>query len=242
MKAKTVNDKVVKKKIQVEKTPLVLNTRERFLKNLTAVLRSPYTLLVLVILCLVLAILCLFSMYRLNEKLNVQVTEETEQTEQNNEYLEMMEKRLIEWGEEAEQNVLAVLSGSSDESLRAIRSLDINIMALLDAQRRRTLESFYKEDVLTAERREAAVAFAAGRYVTANILYREIAAAHPEDQEARFYQYYALFLINKMDRDNYRLIWNAMTLLERQGYTRKELTETLEFIANETETDGEPSP
>ena len=239
MKTKTVKDRIVKKKIQTEQIPNVLNTKKWNFKYFIAVLRSPYTLLVLIILCLVLTILCLFSVCRLNEKLDMQVTEEAEQ---NNEYLELMEKHLLEWGEAAKQNVLAALTGSSDESLRAIRSLDINIMALLDAQKRRTLDSFYREDILTAERKEAAAAFSAGRYVTANRLYREIAVAHPEDQEARFFQYYALFLINRMDQDNYRLIWNAMTLLERQGYSRRELTETLEFIANEIEIDGEPGP
>ncbi|MCL1812615.1 MAG: hypothetical protein FWG29_03745 [Treponema sp.] len=184
-------------------------------------------------------ILCLFSMCRLNKKLNVHITEEAERNALN---LTLMEKRFIEWGNRAEQNVLAALKESSEESLKAIRSLDVTIQDLLDAQKRRTLESFYREDVLTAGRKEAAAAFSAGRYVTANLLYREIAAAHQNDQEARFFQYYALFLNNKMDRDNYPIIKDAMILLEKQGYTRKELTETLKFIANEAEINEGVSP
>jgi hypothetical protein len=137
---------------------------------------------------------------------------------------------------------LRTIAGSSSETMQTIRILDGSYQDMLDAQRRRTLESYYNEGTLVEERRAAATAFAEGRYVTANRLYAAIAAAHKDDQEAMFYQHYSLFLINKMDRDNYGQIQNAMSILERQGYMRRELAETLQFIAEEAFMNRENMP
>ena len=230
MKEKTVKEKPKKER------PQILEYPKRFFGYCRAVLRSPYTQILLVFFCLAMISLCLFSVYRLYAKLDEHIKEEAERNAAN---LALMEVRLLERTEAAEQTLLAALADSSEETLQAIRRLNTTYQGLLDAQRRRTLESFYNEDILTAERREAAAAFTAGRYVTASRLYGEIAAGHPEDHEARFYQYYALFLNNRMDADNYRSIREAMNLLERQGYTRREITETLNFINAETGTDKE---
>ena len=230
-----IKDKVVKEKSQ-KKPPQILKYMKRLLACCCHVLRSPYTQVLLVFLCLAMISLCFFFMLRLSAMLDKRITEETERNAAN---LVLTERRLLNRTETAEKTLLAAVADSSEETLQLIRRLDTTYQGLLDAQKRRTLESFYNEDVLATERREAAVAFAAGRYVTASRIYGEIAAAHPEDHDARFFQYYALFLNNKMNRDNYRLIQDGMALLERQGYTRRELTETLNFINAETSTVGE---
>jgi hypothetical protein len=213
---------------------------EKYFYHVRAFLRSPYTLLVLVLFCIITPVFCLISMYRLYGNLDIGVNARIkEEAVRNAENLTLMENRILERTEHAEQTLTAAINDSTEETLKAISNYNMTYQSLLDAQRRRTLESFYKEDALTAEKRDAARAFAEGRYVTAAKLYGEIATAHPDDQEARFYQYYALFLNNKQDRNNYRIIRDAMNTLERQGYSRKELTETLDYIAAETETTGE---
>jgi len=237
MKEKSIKEQPQKGQPQ-EEQPQILELLRRFFSYCRAVLRSPYTHLLLVLLCLIMIWFCFFSMNRLYTKLNERIQEEAER---NAAHMVMMENRLLERTKTAEQTILAALADSSEETLHEIRRLNVTYQGLLDSQRRRTLESFYNEDVLAAERREAAAAFAAGRYVTASRLYGEIAAAHPEDHEARFYQYYALFLNNRMDRDNYRSIREALDLLERHGYTRREITETMNFIDTENVT-GEEQP
>ena len=191
---------------------------------------SPYTHTTLLLLCLGTSIICLVYFYRLYTKPEQQIIEETFPYI---EAMELLEKNIIEKIDATEDVLITAIVNSNDFTLFAIRTLDSRYQSLLEAQTRRTLDSFYREDVLVAERRDAAAAFTAGRYITASRLYRDIAAAHPDDQEVRFYQYYALFLSNRQDRDNYRQIEEAMTLLERQGYTRREITETLRFISEE---------
>jgi hypothetical protein len=157
---------------------------------------------------------------------------------------ELIETRALEQKELSTRHhdeTLAVISEESASLHNAVGDVSALVTRLnavysqlLEAQKRRTLEGLYEEDALSAQRREAAAAFSAGRYVTSSRLYGEIAAAHQDDQEARFFQYYALFLSNRQNRDNYRAIQDAFTLLERQGFTRREITEALAFIEEET--------
>jgi len=197
---------------------------------------------VLEILCLFAALTCLVSVYRLYTKLDGRIEEEAEKNAQQLSSLEnqlfVLGNNLTERSVSLEQNLLSAQNSSAGSIRQNILKLDRSYRDFLEAQKRKTLESLYAEDVLTAERKTAADAFSAGRYQTASKLYREIAIAHPEDPEARFYQYYALFLSNKQNMDNYHSIIEAMNTLERQGYSRKELTATLKFITEETETGG----
>jgi hypothetical protein len=154
--------------------------------------------------------------------------------------LVQMEKRTAERLETVEREITAeVLASALDTqdailgTRRQVSRLDATYGDLLEAQKRRTLEGLYVEDTLAEQRVEAGRAFESGRYMTASRLWGEIARAHQEDQEARFYQYYAFFLYNRQDRNNYRAIEEAFILLEKQGYTRQELVETLAFIAAE---------
>jgi len=214
-----------------ERSQWRLKTPGQFVKYCRIIICSSYTITGIAFISLIMTSLCFFFMHCLFKKLDERINEEAERNAQN---LAMIENHILSQTKETERKLLSALAVSSEETIRTINRLDATYQNLLEAQRRRTLENFYNEDTLAAERKEAAAAFTAGRYVTASRLYGEIAAAHPEDQEARFYRYYALFLNNRQDRGNYRQIREAFTLLERQGYVRRELTETLEFIAKET--------
>jgi hypothetical protein len=152
----------------------------------------------------------------------------------------LLAKHLEDRLAERERIIIAAIADSAIDTQEAIlgtraqvNRLDVTYGNLLEAQKRRSLEGLYAEDTLAAERREAVVAFIAGRYAAASRLYGVITDAHPNDQEARFFRFYALFLSNPQNRDNYRIIKEAFVLLERQGYTRKEMTDALNFIAAE---------
>ena len=84
-----------------------------------------------------------------------------------------------------------------------------------------------------AEGERARQLFQAGRYGEAESLYLKLSEAQPENLEARFYRYYALFLLNKEDRNRYRLIREGLLQLERSGYVRDEIGETLSYMAAE---------
>jgi hypothetical protein len=164
-----------------------------------------------------------------------------EAEERNRTALALLEQSLIEHQGDAERRIRTALADSVLDiqeavlgNRRQVSRLEATYGNLLAAQKRRTLEGLFEEDALTAQRREAQAAFVAGHYAQASRLYGEIAAAHPEDGEARFYRYYAFFLVNPLDRDRYRPVREAFLLLEKQGYSRRELVETLAFISSET--------
>jgi hypothetical protein len=64
-------------------------------------------------------------------------------------------------------------------------------------------------------------------------LYGQVLDAHADNSEARFYRFYALFLNNKAERNNYSDIQESFQLLERSGYTRREMQDTLGYIEAE---------
>jgi hypothetical protein len=103
----------------------------------------------------------------------------------------------------------------------------------LEEQKKKTLESLYTEEALNGLAREAKKLFDAGNYKQAHQRFVIITEEQPENQEAWFYRFYSLFLINKGDRQQYRGIRNGFELLERNGYTRPEMRETLRYISAE---------
>ncbi|MDR1390298.1 MAG: hypothetical protein LBJ31_10040 [Treponema sp.] len=144
-----------------------------------------------------------------------------------------------------EENLDKRITETSDEIMLSIGEtrgdiarLNAVYTSLLDAQKRRTLDSLYQEDFLPAKLREAETAFRSGRYLAANSLYKEITDLQSDNREARFYQYYALFLSNKGAHNNYKAITDAFSTLERSGYSRRELTETLAYIEAELHPGG----
>jgi hypothetical protein len=104
---------------------------------------------------------------------------------------------------------------------------------LLEEQKKKTLDTLYGEEELLERTRRAEELFRTGKYKQAQELYAGISEARPENLEARFYRYYALFLLNKSDRNQYRLIREGLMQLERSGYMRDEIGEILSYIAAE---------
>jgi hypothetical protein len=131
--------------------------------------------------------------------------------------------------EEARRDTADSISALSQQLSRLERTYS----DLLAAQRRRTLESLYDETAVAATQREAAAVFRQGRYMEAYRLYGQVLDAHADNSEARFYRFYALFLNNKAERNNYSDIQEAFQLLERSGYTRREMQDTLGYIEAE---------
>jgi hypothetical protein len=229
-----MRNEAIKKKLPKKQSQFPVSWKQ-LSKSVHSVFNSPYVHVLLVLICIMMTIICLITMHRLNKKLDTSINNRiTEELERYSEKMILMENHFLEQTENMERALLTAFNNSSEGTLNSIRNFNATYQRLLEAQKRRTLESLYKEDAIATERRDAAKAFAEGRYVTASRLYGEVATAHPDDQEARFYQYYALFLNNKQDQNNYRIIRDAMNVLERQGYSRREITETLKFIATET--------
>jgi hypothetical protein len=114
-----------------------------------------------------------------------------------------------------------------------IQRIETVYSELLTAQLRRTLDSLYTEEGLREREEEAARLFREGRFAQAWAYYQIIAQALPENADAQFYHLYSLFLSNRLDRGNYRLIREGMETLERKGYRRAEIREVLAFIAME---------
>jgi hypothetical protein len=104
---------------------------------------------------------------------------------------------------------------------------------LLSEMQKRTIDSLYSELVLADMEQEARTLFNQGRHAQASIQYAAIAEAQPENREARFYYLYSLFLANRLDRSNYRLIKDGLQTLERNGYHRREIRYVLDFIDTE---------
>jgi hypothetical protein len=118
------------------------------------------------------------------------------------------------------------ISGTNNR-IQRINTVYANLLA---EQKKKTLDSLYLETELADKAVEAANLFKAGDYIKANALYTLIAKEQPENTSMRFYQLYTLFLINKVDRENYPLIKHGFSILEKNGYTRPEIKAVLDFI------------
>jgi hypothetical protein len=161
--------------------------------------------------------------------------------EENRENLVLLELKIKEQIDTAEIALYDTITLTADETFsnitgtrRQLTRLDTVYTDVLDAQKRKSLESLYDEDALTEKLTKAQQAFREGKYLTANHLYAELSEAQKDNHELRFYRYYALFLNNKAERDNYRQIREAFQLLEQTGYTRNEIREVLGYIEQET--------
>lgn len=204
--------------------------------------RPIYTLAGLVIICLAAILLCLALIYRLYLKLDKYIDAENEKIALLEDRLGMFEKQLeanTEYLMNMEDKLRSDITSTANRTRQVNNMLDAIYKNLQEPQKIEYSEAFYRIPDMEDEQKEALKAFKEGRYVTAHRLYRDIATAQPANQEARFYQYYSMFLNNPQDQDNYRSISEAFNLLEKHGYTRQEIVETLEFIETETAAKGE---
>jgi hypothetical protein len=143
------------------------------------------------------------------------------------------EQRVLRSMEETAAAQSALIKAENAQTRFLIEQLERTYSDLLAAQKRRTLESLYDETAVAAAQREAAAAFRQGRYLESYRLYGQVLDAHADNSEAHFYRFYALFLNNKTERNNYSAIQESFRLLERSGYTRREMQDTLDYIKAE---------
>lgn len=68
------------------------------------------------------------------------------------------------------------------------------------------------------------------KYEQAMQIFNKVCQLQPYNSEAKFYSIYALFLKNKLDTANYKLITETISSLRGAGYNRNEMTEIEDFI------------
>ena len=105
--------------------------------------------------------------------------------------------------------------------------------SILREQKKRRVESVYVDKVFADRQAEAARLLREGKVNQAHSIYEFIAREQPENKEARFYMYYTLFSRNRSDKEEYSKIKRGFSVLEKEGYMRKEMLEILEYIEKE---------
>lgn len=104
---------------------------------------------------------------------------------------------------------------------------------LLAEQQKKTLDSLYNEEALLAQKKKAEELYYAGQFRRAHDEYEKLWKEEPWNEDLQFYRYYTLFLMNKGDRGQYRVIREGFGNLEKLGYARAEMAEALEYMAGE---------
>jgi hypothetical protein len=149
---------------------------------------------------------------------------------------ENISRELVEATEHLEE-VIATGTSRTNRNIASTNQLVGQIeyvyAELLAEQQKKTLDSLYREGAVIDAGEEAYRLFMDGQYRRANELFIFLTEEQPEDQDAWFYRYYSLFLINKNDRGQYRGIREGFSLLERLGYTRPEMQEVIDYMTTE---------
>lgn len=105
--------------------------------------------------------------------------------------------------------------------------------ALLDEQKKQTLENLYNEEAILDHLEKAKTYFKEEKYGYAYSEYVIVAGEQIDNLEVQFFKYYCLFLRNREDQNQYRSIKNGLAGLRQRGYDREEISEVLEYIAAE---------
>ena len=105
--------------------------------------------------------------------------------------------------------------------------------ALLDEQKKKTLVNLYNEEGILEHLKNAEKFFKEGKYGHAYNEYEIVAGEQAENPEVQFYKFYSLFLKNKEDQNQYRVIKKGLMGLRQRGYDRAEIAEVFEYIAAE---------
>jgi tetratricopeptide (TPR) repeat protein len=179
----------------------------------------------------------LFRLYELNAALEQNFKELREELEisfaDQNAHLAEEHAAAVEIIQTDIQNGLDRTLRSIDNTAYRVRQIEQVYGDLLAEQKKKTLESLYNEEEPQTWIKEAEGLFGSGRYRQAYELYARASDTQPDNQEARFYRLYSLFLVNRSDRSQYRVIRSGLAQLERNGYTRPEIGEVLSYIEAE---------
>ena len=105
--------------------------------------------------------------------------------------------------------------------------------ALLEEQKKKTLVNLYNEEGILEHLKNAEKFFKEGKYGQAYNEYVIVAGEQTENPEVQFYKFYSLFLKNKEDQNQYRIIIKGLMGLRQWGYDRAEIAEVFEYISAE---------
>ena len=125
------------------------------------------------------------------------------------------------------------ISGKIDNINKKLTDLNKVYNNILKEEKKKRVESVYSDKELADKMRDAALLLKEGKINQAYNMYEIVSEEQPDNKDARFYMYYTLFLKNKFDRDEYPKIKKGFYMLEREGYSRKEMTEVLLYIETE---------
>jgi len=112
--------------------------------------------------------------------------------------------------------------------------------SLLDEQKKKTLVDLYDEPFVIDRYKNAEKLFNERKYRQAYDEFSFVSNEQPENLDALFFKYYSLFMINKGDQSQYRVIKNSFLQLQKRGYARSEIRDVLDFISNEENPPARP--
>jgi hypothetical protein len=115
-----------------------------------------------------------------------------------------------------------------------ITSLNTTYTGILEEQKKQHISTAEKDTEISDEQKDAENLFSQGRYKEAAEKFNNVLIYKKNNPEARFYAAYAEFLANPMDSTQYVRIIKEFNKLKQEGYQRKEIDTTLEYIKNET--------
>jgi hypothetical protein len=115
-----------------------------------------------------------------------------------------------------------------------IASLNKTYTGILDEQKKQHISSSDKDTEITDEQKAAENLFAQGKYHDAAEKFNNVLVYEKNNLTIRFYAAYSEFLANPMDSTQYNRIVKEFNELKLNGYQRKEIDTTLEYIKNET--------
>jgi hypothetical protein len=136
---------------------------------------------------------------------------------------------------------LSVQDGNSKLSKR-IGVTDLRVQKInkvygdvLIEQKKRTIDDVYPEEQLKAMMQTGIEYLHKQKYAQARESFMEICKFAPDNLEARFYATQALFLLNRLDRSQYAIIQKEFQILKENGFTKPEMEDILNYIANEND-------
>ncbi len=126
------------------------------------------------------------------------------------------------------------LQTSVAEQTKKTDTIETTFTAILDEQKKQHISTVSEDRVLAEKGERAKQLFEEKEYIKAAVLWDEIVILQPDNREARFYALYARYIHNPADSSLYEKIIREFTLLEKNGYTRKEMEDILETVRMET--------
>lgn len=134
----------------------------------------------------------------------------------------------------------STIDSLKDTTIKSQRTVQSNIHTLqntyssiLNEESKHHVSDSEKDTAINDSLEEAKKLFSQNKYLEANKIFMKLLELQQDNKEIHFYAFYSLFLSNKMDSTQYRIIIDEFTKLENSGYARPEITETLRYINNE---------